>query len=74
MITGAEHFTCSSCNSPKEHIACLTVLEQQYRTEHMTLLQVVYEDEHMACVVKPQGMPTAQVPPCQAPTSTMIAA
>lgn len=24
-------------------------------------LQVVYEDEHMACIVKPQGMPTAQV-------------
>ena len=23
--------------------------------------QIVYEDEHMACVVKPQGMPTAQV-------------
>lgn len=28
---------------------------------HMGMLQVVYEDGHMACVVKPAGMPTAQV-------------
>ena len=28
---------------------------------HMGILQVVYEDGHMACVVKPAGMPTAQV-------------
>lgn len=27
----------------------------------MGILQVVYEDGHMACVVKPAGMPTAQV-------------
>lgn len=27
----------------------------------MGFLQVVYEDGHMACVVKPAGMPTAQV-------------
>lgn len=31
---------------------------------HLTLLQVVYEDEHMACIVKPQGIPTAQVCHC----------
>ena len=39
---------------------CDTVTDLSNRL-HPTLLQVVYEDEHMACIVKPQGIPTAQV-------------
>ena len=54
----------SSCNC----VLCLLLWHLQVVTDsdrvHLTLLQVVYEDEHMACIVKPQGIPTAQVWHC----------
>lgn len=53
-VSGTQMLICCS-------LADLNRLSMSLTRSHTGILQVVYEDGHMACVVKPAGMPTAQV-------------